>query len=57
MIVINLKELILHNILGWHQPTNQISIDGCYIMISICKYCDKIIGLDSQGNWVTIYTE
>ena len=39
-----------HDILGWHQPNNKESFDGCSIT-SQCKYCGKSIMMDSQGNW------
>lgn len=36
--------------LGWHRPDNKIGSDGCSL-ISTCKYCEKKILQDSQGNW------
>lgn len=39
-----------HDILGWHKPTDEKEFDGCNTC-SHCKYCDKEIMQDSQGNW------
>lgn len=41
-----------HNVLGWHMPkeNEKNSFDGCSEH-NHCKYCDKDIMQDSQGNW------
>ena len=39
-----------HDILGWHEPTDEMEFDG-YNTCSHCKYCGKEIMQDSQGNW------
>jgi len=36
--------------LGWHSPGDPLSFDGCSY-VSICRYCNKKILQDSQGNW------
>lgn len=39
-----------HDVMGWHEPTKNITFNGvCYC--SHCKYCKKKIMQDSQGNW------
>lgn len=41
-----------HNILGWHRPNDEQSFDGlsCH---SRCRFCNKEIMEDGQGNWFT----
>ena len=39
-----------HDILKWHEPTDECWWDGCTVH-SKCKYCGKEIMRDSQGNW------
>ena len=40
-----------HNVLGWHLPDNKPQeFDGCNIHAH-CKFCEKEIMQDSQGNW------
>ena len=39
-----------HDVLGWHEPTDEKEFDGCSLN-SKCKYCGKEIMQDSQGNW------
>lgn len=39
-----------HDLLGWHEPKDILSFDGCSNH-SICKYCNKKIMQDGQGNW------
>lgn len=39
-----------HDILEWHEPTDECWWDGCTVH-SKCKYCGKEIMRDSQGNW------
>ena len=41
---------LYHDRMGWHQPDNSRSFDGCSEH-SRCKYCGKEIMQDSQGNW------
>lgn len=41
---------LYHDLMGWHQPDNSGSFDGCSEH-SRCKYCGKEIMQDSQGNW------
>ena len=38
------------NILDWHKPKMPIEFDGASLC-SKCKYCDREILQDSQGNW------
>lgn len=42
-----------HDILGWHMPDKKASFDGCSIH-SHCRYCEKEIMQDSQGNWFEV---
>lgn len=42
----------LHDIMHWHLPDETSSFDGCSIH-SYCKFCNKEIMQDSQGNWFT----
>lgn len=39
-----------HDILGWHEPTDEKEFDGCNTH-SHCKYCGKELMQDSHGNW------
>lgn len=40
-----------HDVLEWHQPDNSPKwSDGCSIHAK-CKWCEKDIMQDSQGNW------
>lgn len=39
-----------HDILKWHIPSNKENFDGWFYHTT-CKYCDKKIMQDSQGNW------
>lgn len=41
-----------HDILGWHRPNNELTFDGLSEH-SHCKFCNKEIMQDSQGNWFT----
>lgn len=41
---------LYHDLMGWHQPDNSRSFDGCSEH-SRCKYCGKEIMQDGQGNW------
>ena len=41
-----------HDIMHWHLPDETSSFDGCSIH-SCCKFCNKEIMQDSQGNWFT----
>ena len=43
---------LLHDIMHWHFPDETSSFDGCSNH-SYCKFCDKEIMQDSQGNWFT----
>lgn len=43
---------LLHDIMHWHLPDETNSFDGCSIH-SYCKFCNKEIMQDSQGNWFT----
>lgn len=38
------------NILDWHKPQKQIGFDGASFC-STCRYCNREILQDSQGNW------
>ena len=38
------------DILDWHIPQNPIEFDGASYC-SKCKYCNREILQDSQGNW------
>lgn len=50
----NKIRMFLCNFLGWHFPKKEyMSFDGCSLA-SICKYCEKEILQDSQGNWFSI---
>jgi hypothetical protein len=40
----------VHNVMGWHAPSEISGFDGCS-MTSSCKYCGRQILQDSQGNW------
>lgn len=40
-----------HDVLKWHLPDyNSLGFDGCSLH-SHCKFCNKEIIMDSQGNW------
>lgn len=40
-----------HDLMGWHLPKeDDVKTDG-FIEVSHCKFCDKEIMHDSQGNW------
>lgn len=39
-----------HDVLHWHEPNGTIYLSGINLM-SKCKYCNKDIIQDSQGNW------
>lgn len=39
-----------HDILGWHEPVEEKTFNGCSVC-SRCKFCGKKIMMDSQGNW------
>jgi hypothetical protein len=39
-----------HDVLGWHEPTDEREFDGCSLH-SRCKHCGREIMQDSQGNW------
>lgn len=39
--------------LGWHRPKDVVGFDGCSLT-SRCRYCNKRIMQDSQGNWYSI---
>ncbi len=39
-----------HDIMGWHEPTDERMFDGCSLH-SRCKYCGREIMQDSHGNW------
>lgn len=42
-----------HDLLDWHRPDDSpIWSDGCSDHC-VCKYCQKEIMRDSQGNWFT----
>ena len=41
---------LYHDILGWHEPSDILSFDGCSLSAH-CKHCGKSIKQDSQGNW------
>lgn len=41
------------NILGWHTPQIPIGFDGASYY-SKCKYCNRKILQDSQGNWFSL---
>ena len=43
---------LLHDIMRWHLPDETSSFDGCSSH-SHCKFCNKEIMQDSQGNWFT----
>ena len=43
---------LLHDIMHWHLPDETNSFDGCSNH-SYCKFCNKEIMQDSQGNWFT----
>lgn len=40
----------LHNFLGWGYPVKRIGGDSFQPTFS-CRFCDKEICQDSQGNW------
>ena len=39
-----------HNVLGWHAPNDTVTPVGINL-VSYCRYCDRRILQDSQGNW------
>jgi hypothetical protein len=42
-----------HDFLHWHRPDDSPEwSDGCSVHC-VCKYCQKEIMQDSQGNWFT----
>lgn len=41
-----------HGIMGHHRPKEIVFYDGCSIH-SRCRFCNKEIVQDSQGNWFT----
>lgn len=41
-----------HDILGWHKPNGETTFDGLSEH-SHCRFCNKEIMEDSQGNWFT----
>lgn len=41
-----------HDILGWHKPNGELTFDGLSEH-SHCRFCNKEIMQDSQGNWFT----
>lgn len=45
-----LFKVFYHDILQWHEPSDECEFDGCNVH-SVCKYCGKEIMMDSQGNW------
>lgn len=46
-----LFKFFYHDILDWHQPDNSPQwYDSCSNHAT-CKYCNKEIMQDSQGNW------
>lgn len=57
-MVIPIKPLtrFYHDILGWHRP-NGVYYDDGVNSHSYCKFCDKPIMQDSQGNWFAISKE
>lgn len=44
------------NVLDWHIPKNPIEFDGVS-WCSQCKYCNREILQDSQGNWFRLKEE
>lgn len=42
----------LHDFMHWHLPDGTNSFDGCSHH-SHCKFCNKEVMQDSQGNWFT----
>lgn len=45
-----------HDLLGWHQPTNELELHGINLC-SVCKFCGKKIIQDSQGNWFDTFID
>ncbi len=41
------------NTLDWHKPIPTSTFDGVNLK-SRCRYCNKVILKDSQGNWFSI---
>lgn len=48
-------KFLYHDLLGWHKPAKNAgqSSDGWNVQ-SVCRYCNKKIMEDSQGNWFEI---
>ncbi len=46
----------VHDKLDWGFPKPPSSFDGCS-HVSVCKYCEGNILLDSQGNWFHLTRE
>lgn len=46
---------IFHDLMGWHLPKEDemAEFDGSFSR-TYCKFCDKRIIQDSQGNWFTL---
>ena len=42
-----------HDIMEWHRPKDVVGFDGCSFTTR-CRYCNKRILQDSQGNWFSI---
>lgn len=52
-LAIGWNRWLFHNILGWHKPIKEKTFKGINI-ISRCRYCEKEIAQDSQGNWFEV---
>lgn len=52
-LAIGWNRWLFHNLLGWHKPIKEKTLNGINI-ISKCKYCGKEIAQDSQGNWFEV---
>ena len=52
-LTIGWNKWLFHNILGWHKPIKEKTLNGINI-ISKCKYCGKEIIQDSQCNWFEV---
>ena len=48
--IFGLNKWLYHDIMGWHQPSEKETFNGCSFC-STCKHCGKEIMQDSQGNW------
>jgi len=42
---------VFHDGLGWHSPGGNARVAAGINTRSTCRYCDKNIMRDSQGNW------